>query len=89
MDTSLNLKQKVSPITVVFLAVVFLGAILFFLGQYHIVFGTKEILVKRPYVGFSDIIGDVNACTGIPKIIAMSNHPSLCQALTNAGYLSR
>lgn len=85
MDKS-YLKQKVSPITLIFLITVLVGAAFIFLGKYHIVPGTDEIIIKRPYFGFSDIIGDVNKCTGLPYIIVMSQHPSLCRALMDAGY---
>lgn len=62
------------------------------IGNYHIVLNATDplralIFIKRPYFGFSDILGDINACTGAPYYSVMSNHPSLCRALQNAGYL--
>lgn len=62
------------------------------IGNYHIVLNATDplrafIFIKRPYFGLSDILGDINACTGTPYYIAISNHPSLCKALQNAGYL--
>jgi len=62
------------------------------IGNYHIVLNATDplrafIFIKRPYFGFSDILGDINACTGAPYYSVMSNHPSLCRALQNTGYL--
>jgi len=62
------------------------------IGNYHIVLNATDplrafVFIKRPYFGFSDILGDINACTGAPYYSVMSNHPSLCRALQNTGYL--
>jgi hypothetical protein len=62
------------------------------IGNYHIVLNATDssrafIFIKRPYFGFSDILGDINACTVAPYYSVVSNHPSLCRALQNAGYL--
>lgn len=68
---------------VIFLLVV--AAII--LSQYHLVTGTTTIFIKRPYMGFSDMVANIDECMGIPYIVAMANHQSLCKALQAAGYL--
>ncbi len=78
------LHKKISSIYFTALLVIIAAIIL---GQYHIVSGTPSPLVKRPYFGFSDIYGSIDECTGVPYIVAINNHQSLCKALMAEGYL--
>lgn len=57
------------------------------LGNYHIVTDTNTLFIKRPYFGFSDVISSIGACTSTSWITAQNNHPSLCKALEEEGYL--
>src|SRR6056297_3495665 len=77
-------RDKKLPIGAVSLIVLSLFVIF---GNYHLVPDTNKLLVERPYFGFSDTIGSVNACTDVPYFVAVSKHASLCKALQKAGYL--
>lgn len=88
LNSNLSINKKTKRILIVFL--IFVAVIV--IGNYHIVLNATDplralIFIKRPYFGFSDILGDINACSGAPYFSVMSNHPSLCRALQNAGYL--
>ncbi|MFA5360121.1 MAG: hypothetical protein WC349_04160 [Patescibacteria group bacterium] len=88
LNSNLSINKKTKKVLIVFL--IFIAVIV--IGNYHIVLNATDplralIFVKRPYFGFSDIFGDINACSGAPYFSVMSNHPSLCRALQNAGYL--
>ena len=88
MTNTINLNKKTKITLFIFLFI----AIIFVIGNYHIVLNATDpmrafIFIKRPYFGFTDILGDINACTNAPYYSVMSNHPSLCRALQNAGYL--
>jgi hypothetical protein len=54
-------------------------------GNFHVVSGGPKLLVKRTSFGFSDTFASVEDCTSGPKIIVMSLHPSLCNALLRDG----
>lgn len=66
---------------------IFVLVIVLFFGNFHIVFGSSNLIVARPYFGFSDIIADVKMCTSVPYTVAMSAHGSLCSALQDIGNL--
>ncbi len=83
-----NINKKTKRVLIAFVVFV----LVIFLGNYHIVLDATDLLrgsifIKRPYFGFSDIIGSTNNCTNAPYYSVMLNHPSLCRALQNAGYL--
>jgi hypothetical protein len=78
------LHSKINP-WYVLIALVVIGIVV--LSQYHIVPGTSTFFIKRPYTGFSDIVGSVDKCTGVPYIVAVASHQSLCKALQASGDL--
>jgi len=88
LTSDISVSKKTKIILIIFLVFFAIIAV----GNYHIVLNATDItrafvFIKRPYFGFSDILGDINACTGVPYYSVMLNHPSLCKALQNAGYL--
>lgn len=76
----------VRPTTVVLLVVLVVLAVLLF-GNFHVVSGSPKLFVKRTSFGFSDTFASVDACTSGPKMIVMSLHPSLCNALIHEGII--
>lgn len=88
LNSTLSINKKTKKFLIVF--IIFVAIIV--IGNYHIVLNATDplralIFIKRPYFGFSDILGDINTCSGAPYFSVMSNHPSLCRALQNARYL--
>lgn len=89
---SLNSNLSINKKTKIYLVIFLFVATIFILGNYHIVLNATDltktfIFIKRPHFGLTDIVGDINACTEAPYYSVMLNHPSLCKALQNAGYL--
>lgn len=80
-------RRKGSKRLPIFITIGFVSIFILILGNYHIVLDTQEGFIKRPYFGFSDIIGEIDTCTEIPYFVAISQHASLCRALQKAGYL--
>jgi hypothetical protein len=75
---------NVRPATAILL--VLLAVICFVIaGNFHVVSGAPNVFVKRTSFGFSDTFASVDDCTSGPKIIVMSLHPSLCNALLRDG----
>ncbi|MFA4941016.1 MAG: hypothetical protein WC582_00230 [Patescibacteria group bacterium] len=85
-QTSLSKQFKIILIFFLFVALILV------ISNYHIVLDATDltkpiIFIERPYWGFSDMISSVKTCTEAPRYSVMINHPSLCKALQNAGYL--
>ena len=78
--------NTVRPATA-FLLVLLVVACIVVLGNFHVVSGSPKLLVKRTSFGFSDAFASVDACTSGPKLIVMSLHPSLCNALIREGFI--
>lgn len=64
-----------------------LVAVGLFLGNYHVVSDAPNLILKRPYFGFSDMFASAKVCTTGPWILAKTQHPSLCLAAQNAGLI--
>ncbi len=69
-------------LTGLFLLILFLAILV---GNIHVVSqdGTYKI-VNRSKFGFSDFWASVEDCTGVPWIVAQTNHGELCRALQKA-----
>ena len=65
---------------------ILLVAVIFTLGEYHVVSGTPGLLVKRTSLGFADAFASVEDCVG-PRLFVFIAHPSLCAALERDGVI--
>jgi hypothetical protein len=71
-----------APIALVLVAI-FMGM----MGNFRVVSGTEQILVRRSNYGFSDMFASVATCTTGPWLAVSATHGPLCHDLQDAGIL--